>query len=74
METPCPQVTAVGSLSEHGLDENWPTINPVPLAGYEAMSFSVQTSDCYNEVSWLNPDQQIQASYIQVWEYVFYLI
>ena len=59
-------MTAIGDLSEHGLDEPWPK-QPVPMAGYEAMIFNVQTRDCYEEISWLNPDQQIQASYIRDW-------
>ena len=59
-------MTAIGSLSEHGLDEPWPK-TPVPMAGFEAMIFNVQTRDCYDEIAWLNPDQQIQASYIREW-------
>jgi hypothetical protein len=65
------QVTAVGDLSKHGTDTDWPTINPVPLAGFLPVTMAVQTTDCYTEIIWLNPDQQIQASYVKVMHPVF---
>jgi hypothetical protein len=61
-------MTAIGELSPHGTDTAWPTINPVPLAGFEYVNINTETTDCYEEVAWLNKDQQIQASYVKVWE------
>ena len=59
-------MTAVGDLSAHGTDLDWPTINPMPLSSYEYININTETRECYEQIQWLNPDQQIQASYVKV--------
>ena len=59
-------MTAIGDLSEHGTDSSWPTINPVPLAGFEFININTETKECFDEIVWLNKDQQIQASFVKV--------
>ena len=62
------KMTALGDLSAHGTDEDWPQVNPVPLAGFEHVSISTETKECRDPIVWLNKDQQIQASYVKSWE------
>ena len=59
-------MTAIGDLSEHGTDSSWPTINPVPLAGFEFININTETKECFDEIVWLNKEQQIQASFVKV--------
>ena len=59
-------MTAIGDLSEHGTDSSWPTINPVPLASFEFININTETKECFDEIVWLNKDQQIQASFVKV--------
>ena len=62
------KMTAIGDLSAHGTDTDWPLVNPVPMAGFEHVSINTETKDCYDPIVWLNKDQQIQASYVKSWE------
>ena len=59
---------AIGELSPHGTDTPYPNAGQtVSLSSYKSVNINVEVmNDCYDEITFVNPVQQIQASYVQV--------
>ena len=61
------KVTAYGDAAVHGTDSGYPTHNPIQVATYVGVDFNVESDDCYEEIQWVNPAQQIQSSFVMNW-------